>query len=516
MQSNVRSIDAAPIMSPFEPKTVADAEHTQVAVRTSPDESPRANRRVPRSAIELAVGLGIGFLVLRTWCIAWFVVASGSMAPALLGPHAHAECPDCGFHFDCGIEGPESLGRPTVCPNCGAMGDPIDEHAQLGGARLPVHQAAFALRLPRRWEIAAFRRPEKASDVCVKRVVGLPGETIEIREGDVFADGRIQRKSLAEQRALAVLVYDNNFRPQPSATLPPRWRAEQGGSPWQADGGGFTHPQESAPITDEGWHALSAAKGVARGETMPVEPQGVSPPKAVATSKPIDPSAIDWLAYHHQRRVPGDPAAAEETPIVDLCGYNQTRPVLTRYAIHDVLLSCRVKVSGRGVVAFRACDGDDVFIAWLDSSRQLVQLDRKGRQVRTRPCDLSPLAAGALVEVSLVDRRFLLALDGQPLLALPYDRPTGDWRPTTRPLAIGSLGSGIEVRDLRVQRDVYYVPVGAAGDPAGRGASLRLAADEFYVLGDNSPLSQDSRGQRSDAAVPAKLLLGKPLMIRQH
>ena len=42
----------------------------------------------------------------------------------------------------------------------------------------------------------------------MKRVVGLPGETIEIRGGDVYVNGAIARKSLAQQREMAVLVHD--------------------------------------------------------------------------------------------------------------------------------------------------------------------------------------------------------------------------------------------------------------------------------------------------------------------
>ena len=42
----------------------------------------------------------------------------------------------------------------------------------------------------------------------MKRVVGLPGESVEIRDGDVLINGRVARKSLVQQRNLRVLVYD--------------------------------------------------------------------------------------------------------------------------------------------------------------------------------------------------------------------------------------------------------------------------------------------------------------------
>ena len=41
---------------------------------------------------------------------------------------------------------------------------------------------------------------------------------------------------------------------------------------------------------------------------------------------------------------------------------------------------------------------------------------------------------------------------------------------------------------------------------------MRLAADEYFVLGDNSPVSDDSRTWPDRGAVVAKLLVGKPLV----
>ncbi len=389
-----------------------------------------------RTIVDLAVGASIAVVVLQAWCVEWFVVASGSMAPALVGPHASAVCDECGLPYAVGVEGPESFDRPTVCPNCGAAGGPIEENAHRGGDRLPVIKSAFGGRSPRRWELTAFRQPESASQIAVKRVVGLPGETIEIRDGDVLVDGAVVRKSLAEQRAMAVLVYDNDHRPRRDASLPPRWRADEDTSRWSAEGSGYV-----CMTLDTGDRA------------------GAGSPR------------IDWLTYHHQRRVPGTPGSVEETSVVDLCGYNQTRPVLTRYAVHDLLLSCRVKVSGDGRIAFRARDGQDEFVALLDPAGQVARLERAGRPVLERPCDLSALAAGALVEVSLVDRQFLLAVAGAPLLVFPYDRPDDGWQPTTRPLAIGSAGANVEICDLHVLRDVYYVPAtdfGEKNSPARR------------------------------------------------
>jgi len=64
----------------------------------------------------------------------------------------------------------------------------------------------------------------------VKRVVGLPGERIAIRRGDIYVDGRIARKTLPQFRDTAVLVYDSGFEPPRTRGLPARWRAAAGSS----------------------------------------------------------------------------------------------------------------------------------------------------------------------------------------------------------------------------------------------------------------------------------------------
>ena len=57
------------------------------------------------------------------------------------------------------------------------------------GDRLLVDRTAFALRDPRRWEVVVFRSPVDESELCVKRIVGLPGETVALAGGDVLING---------------------------------------------------------------------------------------------------------------------------------------------------------------------------------------------------------------------------------------------------------------------------------------------------------------------------------------
>ena len=50
-------------------------------------------------------------------------------------------------------------------------------------------KAHFAIHPPKRGEVIVFRFPEDPSKDFVKRVIGLPGEEVELRTGTVYIDG---------------------------------------------------------------------------------------------------------------------------------------------------------------------------------------------------------------------------------------------------------------------------------------------------------------------------------------
>jgi len=62
------------------------------------------------------------------------------------------------------------------------------------GDHLFVDNFSYLARDPRRFEIVVFQFPLLRDRNFVKRVVGLPGEHIEIRDGDIWADGKITKK----------------------------------------------------------------------------------------------------------------------------------------------------------------------------------------------------------------------------------------------------------------------------------------------------------------------------------
>lgn len=68
------------------------------------------------------------------------------------------------------------------------------------GDYLLIDQLTYRFRVPERGEVIVFRYPKDNSTYFIKRIVGLPGERIEIREGKVlvFTAGRLDRAPLEE------------------------------------------------------------------------------------------------------------------------------------------------------------------------------------------------------------------------------------------------------------------------------------------------------------------------------
>lgn len=60
-----------------------------------------------------------------------------------------------------------------------------------------INRIVYDARKPKRGEIIAFRpNGNENAHYCIKRVVGLPGETIQIKDGKVYIDGKVQKKNI--------------------------------------------------------------------------------------------------------------------------------------------------------------------------------------------------------------------------------------------------------------------------------------------------------------------------------
>jgi signal peptidase I len=59
------------------------------------------------------------------------------------------------------------------------------------GEYLIIDEFSYHFREPERGEVVVFRYPRQPSQFFIKRVIGLPGDMIEIRDGSVYLNGQI-------------------------------------------------------------------------------------------------------------------------------------------------------------------------------------------------------------------------------------------------------------------------------------------------------------------------------------
>jgi signal peptidase I len=115
------------------------------------------------------------------------------MAPTLVGPHQVGLCPHCeqeAMVVPCNPDDPRRMAEPreelSICRSCLRT-------ARIRAPRREIRTAdrfiGNKLLSSRRWDLVVFRYPADPTIKYVKRLVGLPGETIVIKEGTIWVNG---------------------------------------------------------------------------------------------------------------------------------------------------------------------------------------------------------------------------------------------------------------------------------------------------------------------------------------
>lgn len=66
--------------------------------------------------------------------------------------------------------------------------------------RLVIEKVSYWFHGPRRGDIVVLKLPERSDELLIKRVIGLPGERVEIRDGNIYIDGApLQEPYLAQK-----------------------------------------------------------------------------------------------------------------------------------------------------------------------------------------------------------------------------------------------------------------------------------------------------------------------------
>jgi signal peptidase I len=141
------------------------------------------------------LALGFGWLMLVQTCLTTYVMPSSSMSPNIRGYHVVEVLPD-GSHLIVAANDPaDRYGIPAGEPSRGIVEETFESREIPRPARY-TSQADCILcnktMSPQRWDAIVVRHPQKPDLTYVKRLVGLPGESIVIRDGAVWVNGQRQ------------------------------------------------------------------------------------------------------------------------------------------------------------------------------------------------------------------------------------------------------------------------------------------------------------------------------------
>jgi len=278
-----------------------------------------------RETIESLAMAVILALLFKGYVAEAFVIPTGSMAPTLQGRHKDICCPECNYWYQTtASDEVDRAGFLTgnhvisgTCPVCRFTHtfDPLGDanEGSFSGDRIIVSKFAYEIAEPKRWDVIVFKYPADASQNYIKRLVGLPGEHLQITGGNVFtkpalAAGKsevIARKPPHKLTAMLQIVDDSDHVP---ATLqkigwPPRWHewSENDDSPstWTSEDGGKSFTCK--PATGTVWLRY----------------------------RHLVPQYSDWQSITVDNRLPADVSQRRGQLITDMYAYNTSVYIVT-------------------------------------------------------------------------------------------------------------------------------------------------------------------------------------------
>jgi len=479
-----------------------------------------------------------GTLVFITFVMQVYRIPTGSMAETLRGNHFKLRCSQCGYRYDYDfITGfynyPETyLPKLNVnvvppmprCPSCGFYEDsgrpnPADQkykasnigfqpfynengkpalrRAVSRGDQIFVLKSIYQFFKPKRWDVIVFKNPIQPQINYIKRLIALPGEKVEIIDGDIYIDDKIARKPPHVQEEMWMCVYDNDYqpaRPQVMQFNRHKWKLpfdfQQGGS-WR--------------LSQDGSAEVLLDTGTDKASQMLHYDSSVG--NNFVPSYPYNASLIGESYF-----------------------YRPPLPISTMLPCSDLMMRYYVKMEDQSAAGVQLSKYGIAYEGWIASDGQMticrLEKDSTKKVLAEGKCKFRESPDFQLLRFANVDHRLILEYGNS---RIEYDFGDGKFdagmdRKSLSTAAISGFGK-LRVRHIKLMRDIYYR---GADDTrvlrAIEGNPLALEADEYFVCGDNSPNSYDARmwkeptkaniGQNyRDGVVPADYLVGKAFFV---
>jgi signal peptidase I len=563
----------------------------------APASAPQGNGMYAlRETLESIVIAFVLAFLFRTFEAEAFVIPTGSMSPALQGQHKDVDCSECGYRFRTTASSEASDGRlqaiakrrsqqevdgyqvvAGMCPMCRqTMAMRSDLPTQLPeslrqqavttersypGDRILVNKYAYNDRQPERWDVVVFKFPGNGEMNYIKRLVGLPNETLRVYQGDLFVrddttdgDFEIARKSADQLPHLLQPVHDTDYDAAAlfSAGWPLRWESQ---SAWQIE----TEPNAQtvkqtyrvdAPAQAPAWlryrHYVpgeedwALARSHAANQSSPDQEQWLASirPELITDFNPYNAHVLRSQLVRGPLAMEPDQLGAEWVSdlavrceveveqasgllLLDLVeagrhftceidlGSGQATFRISGADSFQATAATPVQQTGSYKILF--ANVDDQLHLWVNdkpiqvegtSYNETVIGPRKKLLPRTDPSDpgdLAPVGIGAQ-DTQLVVTRLEVLRDIYYIAANQYD-PQLPRRWSRQPYFVDylaprsskKLSDGSALQPLGNLRDLFRDPETWGRFATRRKREFTLGEEQLFVLGDNSPASQDCR-----------------------
>lgn len=471
----------------------------------------KAVRRKPaadgtRETVEaIAIAFVLAFLF-KTFEAEAYVIPTGSMAPTLYGRHKEVVCSGCGHRYAVGasheIEQDSGVVQMRIatseCPNCRCPND-IHDAVVYNGDRILVNKQVSQYK---RFDVVVFKNPEEPRINYIKRLVGMPGETVRIRQGDLYArrtesdPWRIQRKEDPwRQKDIQLIVYDDRHPPRLllNAGLAERWvPATNASQPERSSGENVDADRLSALLWQPSENAWQPD-----AENRRYSAETTDGSQHWLRYRNLVPSPEDWMQVASQHAAATDgidmqasPADAESgsevlepSLIVDFCGFNSfsadtsVRPYRSYddglFWVGDLTLNATVSVQGVSPGArltFELVEGHRSYRCEISPETGQADLYLTNRLIDADAAEPELCASAATslrgtgqyaVAMANVDDRICLWVAGELVefgskAEFNLTEPSEPTAADLTPAGIAVTNMQATVSELLLQRDIYY------------------------------------------------------------
>jgi signal peptidase I len=412
-------------------------------------------------------------LTFRAFILEAFQIPTGSMADTLMGDHFRICCTQCGYKYEYNFNpllyrrygaatktGLYKLTPSPKCPSCGYYENSNTLVPKSKGDRILVFKCLYQFAEPKRWDVIVFKNPTNPKENYIKRLIGKPGETVEIIDGDIYINGVLARKPEQVQKEQWMCVYDNDYQPIRPMERDRRFNNHFWGQPFTND-------------TASQWKYEPS---------RPTEFTLNRPPDSINTMFYDIRKGNDFRAVYAY----GDPQSYHNIPFCS-----------------DLMMKYWATFKEHGTIGIGLSKYESLYKAYLDSAGKMIieKTDAAGVTSKLARREIPPPVQGKpfLVRFTNVDHKLTFEIDKEKLtcdLGTGKDdagRRASDIEP--RAMIFGS--GNLTLNHVALYRDIHYldtVPgLRQAIQRAGENNPFTLGKDEFFAMGDNSPDSFDSR-----------------------